>query len=241
MNATAFPLVILAGGLATRLRPLTASIPKSLLEIEGQPFLAHQLRLLRSRGLERIVICAGHLGEQIRDYVGTGGRFGLDVQYSFDGPQLLGTAGALRRARPLLSGPFQVLYGDSYLDCDYLAVQAAFVRAERLALMTVYRNQGQHDSSNVEYTGGRIVAYDKRRRTARMQHIDYGLGVLSTAALNTVPADRPWDLADLYADLLAREELAAYEMRTRFYEIGSPAGLEDTRRFLREQAAVNAP
>ena len=120
------PVAILAGGLATRLRPLTGSLPKALVDIGGQPFIVHQLRLLRARGLERVVVCAGYLGDMIRDVVGDGSAIGLDVDYAFDGPRLLGTAGALRNAAPLLGDAFFVLYGDSYLECDYGAIEAPF-------------------------------------------------------------------------------------------------------------------
>src|SRR5712691_5353435 len=128
-----FPVVILAGGLATRLRPLTETIPKALIDVNGEPFIAHQLRLLRTNGIERVVVCAGYLGEMIQEYVGIGVRFGLHVAFVFDGPKLLGTAGAIKRALPLLGPEFFVLYGDSYLPCDYHAVQSSFMRANKLA------------------------------------------------------------------------------------------------------------
>jgi len=230
------PIAILAGGLATRLRPLTETVPKSLIEINGEPFIAHQLRLLRSAGIARVVLCAGYLGEMIRDYVGDGAGFGLRVDYSFDGPQLLGTAGALRRARPLLGDRFLVVYGDSYLPCDYRAVDAAMTRSGRKALMTVYRNEGQFDTSNVEFADGEILAYSKKHRTDRMRYIDYGLGSLCTSALDAVPDGKPCDLADLYADLLAQGQLAAFEIGTRFYEIGSRAGIEEIEKYLLQQA-----
>ena len=181
MSAT-LPVAILAGGLGTRLYPLTERIPKALVEINGEPFLAHQLRLLRARGIERVVLCIGQHGERIREYAGDGARFGLAIDYSFDGPALLGTAGAVRQALPLLGDAFLVLYGDSYLPCSYEDVAEAFRTAGQPGLMTVYRNEGRWDTSNVEFAGGRIVAYDKKDRTEGMQHIDYGLGVFSRAA-----------------------------------------------------------
>jgi NDP-sugar pyrophosphorylase family protein len=223
---------ILAGGLATRLRPVTETIPKALVEIAGEPFLAHQLRLLRSRGIERAVLCAGYRGEQLREYAGSGERFGLSLDYSFDGPTLLGTAGAIRRALPLLPDVFFVVYGDSYLPCDYGAVRSAFERSGLLALMTVFRNQGRWDSSNVEFDGERILAYDKANRTARMGYIDYGLGVFRKEAFAETPEDRPADLADLYRDLLGRGQLAAFEVAERFYEAGSFAGIRELEEYL---------
>ncbi len=224
------PAAILAGGLGTRLHPLTREIPKALVEVRGEPFIAHQLRLLRGRGLERVVLCLGHLGEQVRAFVQDGARFGLRADYSFDGPALLGTAGALRQALPLLGEAFFVLYGDSYLPCDYRAVEDAFRTAARPALMTVFRNDGQWDASNVEFEAGRILAYDKRNPTPRMRHIDYGLGVLTRSTLEAIPC--PYDLAALYQDLLRRGHLAACEVHKRFYEIGSFEGLHQLEQYL---------
>jgi len=224
------PVAILAGGLATRLRPLTESIPKALVEINGEPFLAHQLRLLRRGGVQRAVLCVGYLGEQIRDYAGGGEAFGLQIDYSFDGPTLLGTAGALRQALPLLGDAFFVLYGDSYLPCDYAAVERTFLESAKAGLMTVYRNEGRFDTSNVEYSLGRIVGYDKIHCNPAMHHIDYGLGVLRR---DTFDALQVADLAAVYQDLLTRGELAAFEVPTRFYEIGSPQGIHELEDYLR--------
>lgn len=238
----ALPAVaILAGGLATRLQPLTETVPKALVDVNGEPFIAHQLRQLRHNGVARVVLCAGYLGEMIRDSVGDGARFGLRVDFSFDGPRLLGTGGAIRKALPLLADSFFVLYGDTYLDCDYRAVEAEFARSGTLALMTVFRNEDRWDTSNVELVAGRIVAYNKRQRTPRMRHLDYGLGVFARAAFAQLPGDEPCDLATVYQDLLTRGELAAYEASERFYEIGTVAGLEETRRHLLGKGAWPAP
>jgi NDP-sugar pyrophosphorylase family protein len=231
------PVAILAGGLATRLHPLTKQIPKVLVDVNGEPFAAHQLRLLRRHGLTYVVFCVGYLGEQVVDALGDGSRWGMELRYVFDGPRLLGTGGALRRALAELGEAFLVLYGDSYLDCDYTAVAQAFTRSGRLGLMTVFRNAGEWDSSNVVFEAGEIRRYDKNRRTPEMRYIDYGLGALRAAAFDPYPADAPLDLAVVYQDLLARGELAAHEVAQRFYEIGSPAGLEETRRFLAGQGA----
>jgi NDP-sugar pyrophosphorylase family protein len=232
------PVAILAGGLATRLRPLTETVPKALLDINGQPFIVHQLRLLRSSGVKRVVVCVGYLGEMIEAAIGDGQAYGLSVAYSFDGPTLLGTAGAINRALPLLGPAFFVLYGDSYLPCDYRAVQAAFERSGRLALMTVFHNDGQWDKSNVEFADGRLLSYDKQAPTPRMRHIDYGLGVFQCKAFDAVPAGEPYDLTALYQNLLDRGELAGYKVQHRFYEIGSPAGLAETRAFLTSRFLV---
>ena len=236
MKQAMLPVAILSGGLAKRLQPLTETIPKVLIEVNGEPFIAHQLRLLHANGVRRVIVCAGYLGEMIQDVVGDGVRFGLQVEFSYDGPRLLGTGGAIKKALPLLGQAFFVLYGDTYLPCDYHAVQTEFEKSGRLALMTVFRNEGRWDRSNVEFVDGRILAYDKRHQTARMHHIDYGLGMFSEAAFTTVPPDQPYDLMTLYQDLLRQGTLAAFEVGQRFYEIGSFEGLEETRRYLAAQS-----
>jgi NDP-sugar pyrophosphorylase family protein len=227
-----FPVAVLAGGLATRLRPLTETIPKALVDVNGRPFIAWQLDWLREQGAAHVVVCAGYLGERIQAAVGDGSGFGLRVEWAFDGPTLLGTAGALKRARSLLGGPFFVLYGDSYLPIAWRPVQDTFVASGQRALMTVYRNDGQLDRSNVEFADGRIVVYDKTQVTPRMRHIDYGLGILAPSVFDEVPDGQVADLAGLYSRLAGRQALAAYEVHERFYEIGSLEGLEATRAFL---------
>jgi NDP-sugar pyrophosphorylase family protein len=233
------PVAILAGGLATRLRPLTEKIPKSLLEVAGQPFAVHQIELLRRHGLTRLVFCVGHLGDVVAAELGDGSRWGVKLAYAFDGPTLLGTGGALRRALPLLGEAFFVLYGDSYLECDYAAVERAFNARGQLGLMTVFRNADQWNRSNVVYLDGRILCYDKQQHTPAMQHIDYGLGAFRAQVLEAYAPGTALDLAKVYQDLLARNQLAGFEVTQRFYEIGSPAGLEETRAYLANLPAVN--
>lgn len=230
------PLALLAGGLATRLRPLTTTIPKSLVEVAGEPFIAHQLRLLVRERITEIVICAGHLGEQMERFVGDGAAFGCRVRYSHDGATLLGTGGAIRRALPLLGERFFVMYGDSYLDTEFAPAWRAFLASGLPALMTVFRNEGRWDTSNVEFAEGAIRRYDKADHTPSMLHIDYGLGILEARAVREWPTGRAFDLADLYRDLARARRLAGYEVHDRFYEIGSPAGLAETDAHLRQPA-----
>jgi len=224
---SSFPVAILAGGLATRLRPLTEKVPKLLVEVAGEPFFSHQLRLLRNNGLAQVVVCAGYLGEKIVEQYGDGRAWGMHIDYSFDGPRLLGTGGALIRALPRLGEAFYVLYGDSYLPIDYREVGSAFLASGKPGMMTVYENRGQYDSSNVWYADGKIRVYDKTRRIPQMHHIDYGLGVLRASGLDEWPRDAVVDLADVYSRLVATGDLAGYEVNQRFYEIGSPAGLKE--------------
>lgn len=222
------PVAILAGGLATRLGALTARLPKALVPVGGRPFVEHQLRYLRGQGVERVVLCAGHLGEQIQACCGRGERFGLQVEYSFDGQRALGTGGAIRKALPLLGEEFFVMYGDSWLPTDFAAVYGAFRAANTDSLMTVFHNRDRWDRSNVWFEGGRVLAYDKTRRLPQMEHIDYGLSVFRAAAFAGVPR---WQRCDL-GELVAQRLPAGFEVRERFYEMGSVAGLGELRRVL---------
>ena len=226
------PVAILAGGMATRLRPLTETIPKSLIEVGGKPFVVHQIELLRSHGITDVVLCVAHMGEKIKGTLGDGSSWGVHLDYVFDGPMLLGTGGALRKALPLLGKAFFVLYGDSYLPCEYGAIERAFLASGKLGLMTVLRNDDRWDRSNVLFKEGRIERYDKKQRTRDMEHIDYGLGILKASALIPYPEDTALDLVKIYQDLISEGQLGAFEVHQRFYEIGSPAGLEETRQFL---------
>jgi N-acetyl-alpha-D-muramate 1-phosphate uridylyltransferase len=228
------PVAILAGGLATRLGAAAADRPKALVDVGGRPFAEHQIELLRRHGIRHIVFLVSHLGEMVRAALGSGERWDVTLRYVFDGPRSLGTGGAVRKALPELGPAFFVLYGDSYLECDYGDVARAFAESGAEGLMTVCRNEDRWDRSNVHFENGRILAYDKRTQTADMRHIDYGLGVFTRAAFSQVAADVPFDLADLYQRLLAAGALAAYEVPGRFYEIGSPAGLAETRAHLSE-------
>lgn len=232
------PVAILAGGLGTRLRPMAERVPKVLVDVAGQPFAVHQIELLREHGLTDIVFCVGHLGERVAATLGDGSRWGVTLKYAFDGPILLGTGGALRMALPLLGDAFWVLYGDSYLECDYASVERAFWRSGKLGLMTVFRNVNRWDRSNVLFAGGRILLYDKRHPTRDLAHIDYGLGALRSAAIASYPKGEPLDLADVYCDLIAYGELAGFEVHQRFYEIGSPGGLKETRRYLAQKKGL---
>jgi NDP-sugar pyrophosphorylase family protein len=241
MSTHLHPVVILAGGLATRLGPITQATPKALVDVNGEPFIVHQLRLLKDRRIENVVLCVGYLGEQILERIGNGHNFGLRVQYSFDGPRLLGTGGAIKKALPMLDSPgFFILYGDAYLECDYADVQSEFEASGKLGLMTVYQNEGRWDASNIEFSDSRILAYDKKKPTSNMRYIDYGIGMFRKEVFETVPSEEPYDLAVLQQNLLSAGQLAAYEVADRFYEIGSLRGLEETRQYLAKKHATKS-
>jgi|SRR5882762_6017984 len=233
------PVAILAGGLATRLRPETERVPKALLSIAGRPFIFHQLELLKNQGVDRVVLCVGHLGAQVRAAVGDGRTLGLTVNYSFDGTELLGTGGALKQALPLLGAEFFVLNGDSYLPCSFDRIQSAYEAARRPALMTVLRNDNRWDKSNVLFKNGGLIEYDKKSPRPDMSHIDFGLSVLSRDIFSRYAESTVIDLADICRDLSKSGQLAAIEVSERFYEIGSPQGIRDTEAYLSRQL-VNA-
>lgn len=220
------PVAILAGGLATRLRPITERIPKSLVPVAGRPFLAHQLELLYSHGIRRAVLCVGHLGEMIQRDFGNE-AFGVKLDYSFDGPKLLGTGGAIKLAMPKLGSEFFVLYGDSYLPIEYRPIAEFFRASGKLGCMTVYRNEGKYDTSNVLFADAEIKIYDKKARMPEMRHIDYGLSLFKATVFDAYSAEQPFDLAEVMGKLVREKQLAGYEVRERFYEIGSPTGLEE--------------
>jgi len=227
------PVAILAGGLATRLRPITETIPKALVEVAGRPFAEHQVELLRSQRIEGVVWLVGYRADQIEAVLGDGSRWGMRFQYVHDGPVPLGTGGAIRHALPRLGPAFFVMYGDSYLECDFATVERAFHQGGRSGLMTVFRNEGHFAASNVEFADGRIVRYDKRQRTPAMHYIDWGLGAFTRDVFLSYQEDLPLDLAQVYQELLAAGDLAGFEVPRRFYEVGSPEGIRDTDEYLK--------
>jgi NDP-sugar pyrophosphorylase family protein len=211
-------MAILAGGLATRLGSLTEVVPKSLLEIQHRPFIDWQLRLLSRSGIEKVVICLGHKSEMIQDFVGDGSRYGIKVVYSFDGSTQLGTGGAIRKALPLLSDEFMVMYGDSYLPTDFKAIETAFRSTGKPALMTVF--------------------YNKADPLPDMSHIDYGVSTFKRSVFESYAQGAPIDLSNICQDLSNSGSLAGYEVHERFYEIGSLGGINDFREYVERNGNV---
>lgn len=225
--------IILAGGKAKRLRPLTESKPKSMIEFNGKPFIEYQLDLLISNGIEEVVICLGHLGDQIRRHLVSSGS-SIKILYSRDSDdsnRLLGTGGALKKAAPLLEKRFFILYGDSYLPVDYRPLSQDFIDREMAAAMTVYENRDRYDKSNVELSGDKVEAYDKRNRSERMIHIDAGLLIFKKEIVADIPPDRQIDLETVLKRLVSTNRLKAVPVKQRFFEIGSLKGYEEFCRF----------
>jgi len=225
-------VVIIAGGIATRLRPITETVPKAMLMVAGKPFIAHQLFLLQKNGIEKVVICSGYLSDKIEDFVGDGSKFGLSVTFSRDGEKLLGTGGAVKKALPLLRDNFFVMYGDSYLTVNFKDVYNYFLSQQKIGLMTVFKNRDAWDKSNIVFKGGRIITYDKKNTTKEMEYIDYGLGILEKSAFDVMAARDVFDLSELYQDVISKEGMCGYEVSERFYEIGSKSGQTETEKYI---------
>lgn len=225
-------VAILAGGMATRLGSLSRKRPKSLVEIAGTPFLEYQLEQLRRGGVGEVLFCIGHLGQQIQDYLGNGWQYGMKIRYSLE-DRPLGTAGALRRAEPLLSDKFFTLYGDSYLFLDFGAIMRFFRSQDRLALMTVFRNYDRYERSNTVVEGNLVARFSKKERAGNMVYIEYGANLFRREVLRMIPENQFYSLDDLFPRLIEQKELLAYEVRERFYEIGSPQGLRDFEQYIK--------
>ncbi len=231
-------MVILAGGLATRLFPLTSKVPKSMLEINKRPFLEYQLELLKEYEIKDVLLCLGYKGELIKNYFGDGRKFGVNLSYSFDGEKLLGTAGALKKAYKLLNDNFLLMYGDSYLPYDYWKIEEAFKNSEKLSLMVVYKNQSRFDKSNILIADDLVKVYDKTLKGENLEYIDAGLSILKKEVLSLVPEDEPFDLQELYKTLISEQEMSAYEVKQRFYQIGSLEGLDEFKNLIEKGAKI---
>jgi len=219
--------VILAGGLGSRLRPLTETTPKALIPVAGRPFIEYQIEQFRRYGVTDLIICVGHLGHMIEEHLGDGRRFDLSIRYGYEGDSLLGTAGAVKNVEPLLEDAFFVQYGDSYLLVDYRDVMAYFRRCDVPGLMVVYKNDDRWNHSNVIIDGDRVRVYDKARKLPEMVYIDFGVSVFRRDAFLAVPPGMATDLSNVYQALIAQGQLRAYETYHRFYEVGSPKGLRE--------------
>ena len=229
------PFVILAGGMATRLYPVTRTIPKALIPVNGRPFIDHQLALLKEKGVMQVVLCIGNLGTHIEEFVGDGAQWGMKVQYSYDGDVLLGTGGAIKKAAEILPDAFMILYGDSYLDIDFEPIVQRFYADNFPVLMTVYRNQNSLYVSNILLKNGRIVKYTKNDHDPAMEYIDYGLIVIRKEIFNPYPSYEPFDLSLVLSQLIDSGRVASYEVEQRFYEIGSVQGIKETENYIRNR------
>lgn len=226
------PLALLCGGLGTRMSPLTDQKPKSLIEVCGKPFIEHQLNLLRSSGFNKIIICAGHFGSQIAEFVGNGSKWGMNIQYSFDGDGQVGTGAAVLNALELLGNSFFIMYGDSYLPIDYSSMQNLFDENNYSAVMAVFKNQNRHDTSNAMFIGdSALVRYSKNSPNSEMEYIDYGVSILDGRAFDPYKSIKEFDLSKVFEDISEKRQLLGFEVYSKFYEIGSFQGLSDLNKY----------
>ena len=230
-----YSVAILAGGMATRLFPVSTGIPKSMIEISGKPFIHWQLELLSKSGIKEVVLCLGKMALVIQDYVGDGAQYGITVQYSMDGEHPLGTAGAIVKALPLLGDQFGVLYGDSYLPIDYRSIIKFHSSRKLTALMTVYKNDNRLDKSNVVFTNQRIMKYSKLIHETEMSYIDYGFSIFKREVFSNLTSRKFLDLSETIEDLVKSGDLYGYEVDQRFYEIGSFRGIEEFNMYLEDK------
>lgn len=230
------PVVIIAGGLATRLYPKTLTIPKSLIKIDSKSFVHYQLSLLKRQGISDVVLCVGKFGDMIEKYVGDGHKWGLKVQYSYDGDTLLGTGGAVKKALPMLPESFIVLYGDSYLNIDLNPIMERFKQERKQALMTVYHNKNKWDKSNILFKNGKIIRYDKKNPTLEMEYIDYGISILSKRIFDGFTG--VFGLSDVFVKLIENKNITEFEVNNRFYEIGSIDGIEEFEEYIKNAVDI---
>jgi NDP-sugar pyrophosphorylase family protein len=232
------PVAVLAGGLATRLGPLTEKIPKSMIQIHGKPFVHWQMKLMSMQGVNEVVFCLGYKSAMIRDFVGDGSQYAINVRYSYDGESQLGTGGALKKSLPLLGDRFMVIYGDSYPPVQFQLVEDAFLQAKEPALMTVFLNEGRFDSSNADFSEGLVKKYSKGENSKDLRYVDYGLGCYESLIFSSFEGQYPLDLGQICSKLAAQSHLAGYEIEERFYEIGSFEGIKDFTEYIEKSGNV---
>lgn len=227
-------VIILCGGLATRIRPLSEKTPKSLILIEGHPFLEYQINLLKSYGFHDIVFCIGYKGNLIKKYFGDGKSFSVNIKYSEETDQLLGTGGSIKNAEDILKKEFMVMYGDSYLPFDFNKAINFFHKHHKLGLMTVYKNNNSIEPSNVSIIKNLVKKYNKKNTSSEFQYIDYGVSIFKKQVLNNFPNKR-FDLSEIHQFLIKEKELLAYQIKERFYQIGDFQGLEEFKKYIKNK------
>lgn len=224
-------MVILCGGFATRLGDIVKNIPKSMIQIEGKPFLEYQIENLKKHSIKDLVLCVGYLSDQIKNYFGDGSKFSVNIRYSHDGDKPLGPIGAVKKAEPLLEDDFLIMYGDSYLSVDFKKAYSFFTQKSKLGLMVVYKNYDKYDKSNLIIRDNLVIGYGEKNA----DYIDYGTSILRKQTLDIIPKNTFYSTSDFFPELIKKQELLAFEAKKRFYHIGNPKALEDFRSFIRRQ------
>jgi len=228
-------IVIICGGLATRLGELTKNIPKSMMDVDGKPFLQHQIENLKKHGFDEFILCVGYLSKKIKNYFGNGEKFEVKIKYSYDGEKPLGPIGAIKNAEDLLDEDFFILYGDSYLTVDYKKAYSKYKKCKKPACMVVYKNYNKYDKSNLIIKNNLVVGYGEDARTKDMVYVDYGTSILSKKTLDLIPENTMFSTGEFFSKLIENKELCAFEAKKRFYHIGNPEALEELRKYIKNQ------
>lgn len=228
-------IVIICGGLATRLGNLAKKTPKSMMDINGKPFIEHQIEMLKKQNIKNIVLCTGHLSEKIESYLGDGKNFGVDIKYSYDGGKRLGPMGAVKNAESILEKDFFIMYGDSYIFVDFNKVYDFYKENNELVCMVVYKNKNKYDKSNLIVENNRVIGHKDLKVEGKIEYIDYGTSILNKKSLDFIPKDSFFSTEDFFKKMIKKNQLLAYEIKKRFYHIGNPKALEEFRNFVKNQ------
>lgn len=243
INTENIQVVVLMGGLGTRLKGAAVGIPKPMVDVYGHPFIFYQLSLMKWYGFKRFLFCTGNKEEVIKDYWKNGDGWGIAIDYSSDGDNLLGTGGALRNALIFLQEEFMVIYGDSFMDVDYSEFIYRYfeIKENKKGLMAIYRNNNQYDKSNVIFKYNKLLMYDKVNTRLEMEYIDYGITMINRNVIERLPEGKTIDLSDVLHELALNEQLAGHEVKKRFYEIGSPESLEEFKNYIYLKSVTKKP
>lgn len=230
INLSDMQVVVLMGGLGTRLKDYTKTCPKSLVDVNGKPFFEYQLDLLCAWGFKKYLFLIGYKADMIEEYFKDGSDRGVSIEYCYDGKELLGTGGAVRRAYDKLEDDFILIYGDSFMDIDYAETVYRYTKGKSngaRALMTVLCNHNRFDKSNVVMKDGQLVLYDKHNPSPEMDYIDYGVCVYEKSLFAAYEEGEKFDIAKIQHELSLKGQMVPQVVTKRFYEIGNPDSLAE--------------
>lgn len=223
---------VLAGGLGTRLGKLTKKTPKIMVKINSIPFIDYQLSHFYDNGITNIIYCLGHYQDQVCDYIESKKISKIKIQYAFETDQLLGTGGAIKNALHLAEDKFIVQYGDSFLPIKYADIYNHFIRSNKSALMTIYKNKHKHDRSNIYFNGKKIMDYEKlSNHNIKYEYIDYGCSLFKKKVFSDIK-EKEFDLSNVFKKLVHDDDLDHFTTMHRFYEIGSHSGIKEFQIYL---------
>lgn len=216
-------IVIMAGGMGTRLRPLTYEIPKPMVVVGGKPYLYYQLKYLQKFGYTDVLILIGYLGHYIQDYFKDGDDLGLNISYSIEN-EPLGTGGALKGAQSLLQEVFMLIYGDSFLPIDLKNLENSFNYSSMAGMVVVYDNRENTDvTSNIAVDAqDTILKYKKNSNDHDLNYVDAGISIFNKNVCDLIPDKKKKSLEEeIFPSLVEQRKLFAYITNQRFYDIGN--------------------